>query len=320
MITHRGGVCSQPGVSAALETFYRARQDVTAHHQHRQHIVQQLDETRQRLEHQRSQLEIEQERARELETMRWEGEMLFAFLHTITPGQTVLEVEGHQIKLDPERTPVECAQRRFRAYEKAKSGLEHISARLRETENRLAGVEQLCVLMEVADSREQIDQIAQEAEEQGYIGKDGRAQQRGGKPQGKARDSGKKKKKPRAPRLKPLHLVSSDGFDLYVGRSATQNDEVTFRIGRPDDLWLHVRGIPGAHVIIRSGGHDVPERTLHEAGGLAAYFSRARTETMVDVEVARRKHVRRVSGGPPGLVTYRVEQTVRVAPTPPWGT
>jgi predicted ribosome quality control (RQC) complex YloA/Tae2 family protein len=112
--------------------------------------------------------------------------------------------------------------------------------------------------------------------------------------------------------------VSGEGFDIYVGRSAAQNDEVTFRIGRPDDVWLHVRGIPGAHVIVRNGGQDIPEQTLREAGGVAAYFSGARNEPAVDIELSYRRHVRKVPGGTPGLVTYRVERTLRVAPLPPW--
>jgi predicted ribosome quality control (RQC) complex YloA/Tae2 family protein len=166
-------------------------------------------------------------------------------------------------------------------------------------------MEQLIALLDVADEREQIDQIAAEAEEQGFLA-----------PSDKLK-SGKKKRPPA--RRKPLHLVSSDGFDIYVGRSGVQNDEVTFRIGRPDDLWLHVRTIPGAHVIVRSRGGDVPARTLHEAAGVAAYFSGARTEASVDVEISRRRQVRKIRGAPPGLVTYRAEQTIRVPPLPPWG-
>jgi predicted ribosome quality control (RQC) complex YloA/Tae2 family protein len=83
-------------------------------------------------------------------------------------------------------------------------------------------------------------------------------------------------------------------------------------------VWLHVRTIPGAHVIVRSSGDDVPERTLAEAAGLAAYFSPSRHEAAVDVDMARRSRVRRVPGGTPGLVTYRTERTLHVPPLPPW--
>ncbi len=301
-LSHMGGATAQPSMSMALEQFYASREELTAHQQRRDAVKQQLDATHERLQHQYNQISAEMERAQELDRLRWEGEMIFAFLHTITPGQRSLEVEGQSITLDPARSPVEAAQERFRAYDKAKSALADLPARLQATSAQLAGLEQLTVLLELADSRDQIEQIAQEAEEQGYI----------------KVASGQRKRPRRGARIKPLHLVSSDGFDIYVGRSAAQNDEVTFRIGRPDDLWLHVRIIHGAHVIVRTGGREVPEGTLREAAGLAAYFSRARGEAMVDVDLSRRSQVRKVPGGPLGLATYRAERTLRVAPRPPW--
>lgn len=310
VLTHLPGAIPQPTISVALEAFYAPREAVTAHQQHRAALQQQFAAARERLEHQRQQLLNELERVRNLEHIRWEGEMIFAFLHTLTPGQASLEVEGQQITLDPHRNPVEAAQARFRAYEKAKQGLAGIPERCQATEHALAGLEQLAALLDVADTREQIDQIAQEAVEQGYIRSRPtdilhKPQDRPGRRQG-------------VRRLKPLHLVSSDGLDIYVGRSSEQNAEVTFRIGRPDDLWLHVRAVPGAHVIVRTTGSAVPERTLQEAAGLAAYFSRIRTERAVEVDLTHRRLVRKVPGGPPGLVTYHAERTLRVAPIPPW--
>ena len=306
LLTHLNGAAPQPGISVALETFYAARESVTAHRRHRERVQQQLTEARDRLQHQQSQLVAELERAQHLEQQRWEGEMILGFMHTLSPGQQTLEVEGQTIKLDPDRSPLEAAQARFRAVDKAKSALEGVPERLKTTEQQLAGLEELLALLALTDVREQIDQIAQEAAEQGYL-----------KP-AHARAGAGRRGKPRTPRLKPLHLVSSDGFDIFVGRSSEQNAEVTFRIGQPDDIWLHVRTIPGGHVIVRSGGRDIPERTLEEAAGLAAYFSGVRHETAVDVDLSRRKGVRKVSGGPPGLVTYQAERTLRVAPLPPW--
>jgi predicted ribosome quality control (RQC) complex YloA/Tae2 family protein len=300
-LTHIAGAQPQPGMSAALEAFYAARETLTDHRQRRDAVQQQLDATRQRLQQQLTQMQRELEHVENVDYLRWEGEMIFAFLHTLEPGQTTLDVEGHTITLDPEHSPVENAQARFQTYQRAHSGRESLHERLRETRARLDGLEQLAALLAMSDEREQIDQLAQEAEEQGYI-----------KPAGKP---GKKK---RAVRRKPLHLVSSDGIDVYVGRSSAQNEDVTFRIGRPDDVWLHVRTIPGAHVIVRSSGDDVPERTLAEAAGLAAYFSPSRHEAAVDVDMARRSRVRRVPGGTPGLVTYRAERTLHVPPLPPW--
>jgi len=302
-LTHIEGEYIKPAsMSVALDEYYREHQQVTSHHQHREHIQHQLAETRKRLQHQLDQLNQALAQVQKLDRLRWEGEMIYAFLHTITPGQEVLEVEGEQIALDPSCSAAECAQQRFHAYQKSRSGLERLPERLQETENQLAGLEEISTLLELAEEREQIEQIADDAQKQGYL------------PVSSQR-SGKKR---RSPRLKPLHLVSSEGIDIYAGRSASQNMEVTFRIAQPDDIWLHVRGMPGAHVIIRSSGQKIPEATLHEAAGLAAYFSRARHEQVVDVDIAPRSAVRRVSGGPAGLVTYQARQTLLVAPRAPW--
>lgn len=322
-ITHLAGSQPQASMSAALEAFYAARQDLTAHQQRREAIQELLGAARGRLVRQLDQLRTEAERTRNLDQVRWEGEMIYAFLHTIAPGQETLEVEGATIDLDPDRTPVECAQARFRRYEKAKSGAVQVAERLRDTETRLDGLEQLSALLEVADEREQIEQIAREAGAQGYLAA---AHQATGRKKGtgtgtgkEGKQAGKRQKKRPTIRVRPLRLVSCDGFAIYVGRSAEQNAEVTFTIGRPDDLWLHARAIPGAHVVVRTAGRVVPDTTLEEAAGLAAHFSRSRGEARVEVDVSPRKRVRKIPGGPPGLVTYQAERTLRVAPQGPGG-
>lgn len=306
-LTHIGGALPQPAISVALETFYGAREGLTAHQQRRSAVLQQLAVTRERLQHQLDQITTELQHLDTLDRLRWEGEMILSFLHTITAGQTELEVDGQRIQLDPSRTPLECAQARFREYSRARTGRESLQERQQTTQFQLEGLEQLAALVAIADERTQIDQIALEAEEQGYISP----------LNGSTAGQTSQKKRRRIARSKPLHIVSSDGFDIFVGRSAMQNAEVTFQIGRPEDQWLHVRTIPGAHVIVRSGGQDVPERTLLEAAGLAAYFSQARDERLVDVDLSRRSRVRKIAGAPPGLVTYRAERTLRVVPLPP---
>ncbi|RMD78316.1 MAG: DUF814 domain-containing protein, partial [Chloroflexi bacterium] len=114
------------------------------------------------------------------------------------------------------------------------------------------------------------------------------------------------------PRGRPLQVRSSDGLPIYIGRTARQNEEVTFRIARPTDLWLHARNIHGAHVIIRAD--HPPERTIAEAAALAAYYSQARDDTAVEVDICQRRAVRKIPGGPTGLVSYYPERTVRVKP------
>jgi predicted ribosome quality control (RQC) complex YloA/Tae2 family protein len=195
-----------------------------------------LAEAHERLDRQRRLLGEELARAQNLERLRWEGEMIYGFLHTIGPGQTTLEVEGHSIALDPAHTPVENAQARFHAYDKAKSALAGVPERLAATEARLAGLDETLALLDLAEGFEAIEGIAREAVEQGYL---------------KAPEQGRKQ--PRARRQPPLRVESSDGYPIYVGRSAGQNEQVTFKIAAPEDLWLHAHGIPGAHVVIKRG-------------------------------------------------------------------
>ncbi len=287
-------------ISAALDAFYSAHEQLTAHNQRRDSVRQQLLERRERIDHQRQGLSTELKRAGELDRLRWEGEMIYAFMHTLAPGQASLVVEERTIALDPTNTPVENAQDRFRAYDKAKSAIAGVPERLQAVEARLAGLDETLALLDLAEGYDQIEGIAREAAEHEYI----RAPARGRTP------------KP-SKRLAPLRVESSDGFAIYIGRSAGQNEQVTFKIGASDDLWLHARGIPGAHVIIKNGGREVPETTLHEAAALAAYHSQARAEPAVEIDIARRGLVRRIPNGPTGLVSYQAERTIRAVPHAP---
>lgn len=300
LLTQYDQVERHSSISIAVEQYYASHEQLSDHQQRRAALQETLNEKRKRLQRQQNQLQGELERAKELEHLRWEGEMIFAFLHTIQPQQTTLEVDGTIIALNPDKTPVEEAQSRFKSYDKAKGALENVPERVQVNEAALAGLDEIQALLSVAESFEQIEDIAREAIELGYV------QALKGK-----------SKTPKVRRQKPLRLVSDDGYTIYAGRSVHQNEQVTFKLANPDDLWLHVQGIPGAHVIIKSNGQAVPERTLQEAAALAAYFSQARTNASVDVDVSHRRLVRRVRGGPPGLVTYRAEQTLRVAPRGP---
>ncbi|MCL6451961.1 MAG: NFACT RNA binding domain-containing protein, partial [Acetobacteraceae bacterium] len=115
----------------------------------------------------------------------------------------------------------------------------------------------------------------------------------------------------------PLRLVSADGLAILVGRNHRQNEQITLREAGPDDVWLHARGVPGSHVILRTlPDGSFPESSLLEAAALAAYFSRARASGKVEVDWTRRRHVRKPPGSRPGMVIYDHQRTVVVRP---WG-
>jgi predicted ribosome quality control (RQC) complex YloA/Tae2 family protein len=108
-----------------------------------------------------------------------------------------------------------------------------------------------------------------------------------------------------------------DGWSVLVGRNAAQNHAITFREANPDDLWLHVGGVPGAHVVLRAGGRDVPEAVIVTVAGIAAFFGASSAAAAVEVDITERRNVRPIRGAGPGQVTYRGERTLRVPPYDP---
>ena len=112
----------------------------------------------------------------------------------------------------------------------------------------------------------------------------------------------------------PLRFLSSDGFEILVGRSNVQNDELTFRLARRTDLWLHTQRVHGSHVILRTDGVEPPQRTLEEAASLAAYYSQGRGAGKVQVDITQVRHVKKPSGALPGAVLYTDYSTILAAP------
>ncbi len=178
------------GISEAVESYYAGAAQVTSHAQRRDALLRRLDEVRERYRRQFESLSRELERGSSLERLRWEGEMIFGFLHQIEPGQTELTIEGRTIRLDPLRTPVENAQARFREYDKAKAAVAGVPERLVSAENQLRFLDETMALLELAEGYEAIAAIEREATESGLLKA----------PSGKA---------PRGPRSQPLRIESS---------------------------------------------------------------------------------------------------------------
>ena len=202
------------------------------------------------------------------------------------------------VEIDPALSPAENANRYFREYQRVKAATEQVPALLAETEAELAFLRQLQSEAALAEDRAQLDEVEEELYAAGY-GRDRRSTRKGGG---------------RAARSAPLAVRAPDDTPIWVGRNSRQNEELTFRRAAPDDMWLHVHGVPGAHVIVRCGGAPVAEETLLLAARLAAHYSSARSEPRVQVDFTARRHVRHMPGGRPGMVTYTHESTLVVAP------
>jgi predicted ribosome quality control (RQC) complex YloA/Tae2 family protein len=300
-LTHLGKARPVESISRAVEEFYGAPVGVSAYQAAKEPVRAAIAEAQARVRRKLEALRRSRQGQAEIERLRRCGELTLAYQYTLKPNQDVFsapyEVDGPEIavELDPSLTPVENAQRYFERYEKAKRAEAEVPALIEAAERELVFLDQLALDVELAGNWPEIEEVRAVLEEHGYWRGGRRARPRGGK-------------------TKPLRVTTDDGFVIWVGRNARQNDRVTFERGGPEDLWLHVRGAPGAHVIVKNDGRPVPETVIRQAATLAARYSALRAEARVLVDVTQRKYVRRVKGGKPGIVTYRNEEPVEVAP------
>jgi len=239
------------------------------------------------------------------------GELITANIHEIRQGETSVRLLNHyageesgdsfvDIKLSGELSPQANAQQYFKKYRKAANTRKHALIQAEETEGELAYLESVLLELENAQTGQDIDEIRRELTSQKYIA-DRRAnvKSRNQKAAGEAKSQ-------------PHSFLSSDGLTILVGKNNGQNDRLTLKIASPNDVWLHARGVPGSHALIRRQGAEIPDRTLIEAASLAAYFSRARMSGNVEVDYTAARHVRKPSGAKPGMVIYDNQRTLVV--------
>jgi predicted ribosome quality control (RQC) complex YloA/Tae2 family protein len=269
------------------------------HVQRRQRLLDSVEAAREKAERRLAALAVESTRAAEVERLKTAGELIYAHLWQIEPGQLSLEIDGTSIPLDPGLTANENAQSYFERYRKAQSAGAQLPGLVEESRAEIAYLDQLATLVAQAPGFSELEALSAELAELA------------------APDPGSRPKKTTAPR-RPRALVDTNGNSVYVGRSGPQNELVTFGIAGPDDTWLHARGVGGSHVVIRWRSPDSPESpdTIEAAAALAAWYSAARESSRVEVDVAPRRHVRKIKGARPGMVTYRNERTIRVQPAP----
>ena len=270
----------------------------------------------------------------EAQALREEADLLLAFQTEIARGQQSVTLENpfgegttRTLTLDPRFTAVENANRRYARYHKLQRATALIPPQIEANQIDLARVDQLLTDLALAESPAEIALVRAEVVEAGYLRGAAEKQppKKTPKPpkwaKGKAGKAGKGAKPAQQPRKPeggaPLRRESSDGMALLVGKNSRQNEEVTFHQASANDTWLHARGVPGAHVIIRNGGRPVSEATLREAAALAAYYSQSRAVGSVPVDYTEQRYVRHMKGGGPGMVTYEREHTLHVTPGDP---
>lgn len=290
-----------PSISTIIARFYAAEDRAVAHGERRSRLVHAIDDAANRVETRLRALRAELERAEAAELLRRKGEAIYAYTWMIAPGQRTLATDdGLEIALDPGLSASENAQEYFEQYRKAQRASQGLPERIAQAETERGYLAQMRALAETATAFD--DLVTLENEWRDYSGGD---RQPNGKPGRKPQRGGSRR---------PRAYVTPDGHRILIGRSGPQNEQVTFTLSRPEDMWLHARGVGGAHVIVQWQGGNLDSRTLERAARLAAWYSSAREAGAVEVDYAPRRQVRKIAGAGPGMVTYRNERTIRVPP------
>ncbi len=240
------------------------------------------------------------------EELRRRGDLITANLWRAQKGARTLECEDYYsegcptvtIRLDPRKTPQQNAAQAYKEYRKAETAEKHLSELIASGEKQLDYLESVLDILSRVESERDVQEIRAELTAQGII-----------KP---ARGGKQKKLKPAG----PLSFVSSAGYEILVGRSNAQNDELTTKLARRTDIWLHTQRVHGSHVIIRCNDTQPDGRTLMEAASLAAYYSEARNSGKTPVDYTQVRKVKKPSGALPGKVVYTDYQTIVVEPDP----
>lgn len=278
-------------ISNVLETYYATKNTITRIRQKSsdlRHILQTaLERNRKKYDLQMKQLKDTENRDR----YKIYGELLHVYGYNLEEGAKSLEAfnyytnETIQIPLNPMLSPQENAKKYFDKYNKQKRTYEALSSLIQETSDDILYLESVRTALDIARSEEDLAEIKEELIAAGYMKR-------------------KFTKKKQRIKNKPLHYISSDGYDMYVGKNNFQNEELTFHFANGNDWWFHAKQAPGSHVIVKTRGEELPDSTFEEAGRLAAYYSSMRNADKIEIDYIEKKHVKKPTGGKPGFVVY----------------
>lgn len=237
---------------------------------------------------------------------RLRGELLTAYAHEITQGTREASLTDYhtgrevRVPLDPTLSATENAAKNFARYTRMKRAREALSVLTKETEEDITHLKSIRMALDLATSEEELAEIRAELAASGYI-----REKASDRTKGTRKGVGKKAKgDAHTPKSEPLHYITSDGFDVYVGKNNTQNDALTFQAQGKYDWWFHAKGMAGAHVVLRAEGPDIPDRAFEEAAALAAWYSAGRENGKVEIDYTELKQVKKPAKAKPGFVVY----------------
>lgn len=291
-------------MSSLLENYYAQKNAITRIRQKSadlRHIVATaLERTVRKYDLQLQQLKDTQKR----DKYRVYGELLNVYGYSAEPSAKSITVNDYNtgkdltIPLDPTLTASQNAKKYFDRYNKLKRTAENLETLTKEVESEKDHLESIQNALDIASGEEDLVPIRDELVEAGYIHKKGE----------------KKKSSRLQAKSKPLHYKSSDGFDIYVGKNNYQNDQLTFKVANGGDWWFHAKGMPGSHVILQTGGKEVPDKAFEEAAALAAFYSKAKDQEKVEIDYLQRKNVKKPGGAKPGFVVYYTNYSMAIKP------
>ncbi len=305
-IRQYGEYRQEESFSRLLDRFYSLRDRVDVMRQKSQAVRKTVQNLCTRLQRKLAIQEQELEATYDRERLRQLGDILTANIHRIVKGQTVITCEDFydedmkpiEIPLSPVLSPQQNAAKFYKDYTRMKNAEKELTRQITLGETELSYLKSVLDELNRAQTDAELEEIRRELQEGGYV---------------KA-DTGRRKMK--SGKLPPLRFESTDGYPIYVGRNNHQNDELTFRLARKDDIWCHASKVHGSHVIISCGGTVPPDDTITQAAQLAAHYAETRGGQNLPVDVTPVRQVKKTPGGKPGMVIYHTYRTVIVNPYP----
>ena len=288
-------------LSDLLDTYYKDKAERDRVKQQASELIRRVENELQKNRHKLKKQEKELLATDNAEEFRQKGELLTTFLHQVPNDQDQVTLDNYYtnqpitIALDKALTPSQNAQRYFKRYQKLKEAVKYLTELIEETKATILYLESVETVLNQA-GLEEIAEIREELIQTGFIRR-------------RQREKIHKRKKPEQ------YLASDGKTIIYVGRNNLQNEELTFKMARKEELWFHAKDIPGSHVVI-SGNLDPSDEVKTDAAELAAYFSKGRLSNLVQVDMIEVKKLNKPTGGKPGFVTYTGQKTLRVTPDP----
>ena len=287
-----------------LDMYYTVRDRKDAMRQKSQAVRKTVQNLCTRLTRKLAIQEKELEATYDRERLRQLGDIVTANIHKIVKGQTFIQCEDFydedmkviDIPISPILSPQQNAAKFYKDYTRMKNAEKELTKQIELGENELYYLKSVLEELNRAQTDADLEEIKRELQDGGYL----RA------------DTGKKKMK--QGKVPPMRFESTDGYPIYVGRNNRQNEELTFRLARKDDIWCHASKVHGSHVIISCGGTTPPDDTITQAAQLAAYYSETSGGQNIPVDVTPVKQVKKIPNGKPGMVIYHTYKTVIANP------